>query len=781
MKRIYFISILVLFLRGTDIQAQEKTVTYIKDPHADPPTHVVKLNHVDASLSFVPEEWKVLGEATLTFIPNRYHTDSIVFVAPGFNVEWVKLEGESVKLHQSGRNLIIHPNMDLQRGKAYHLAMQYHSYPVATGIYFVGWKPEEEGKRKQIWAHRPFGWLPYMDGRVTMDIRITFDSAFTVFTNGERLSVKKNPDGTNTWHYRMTEDHPFFSTALGIGDYDFNILKTSRGVPLELLYYRGMEEKVEPTYEFTQEMFDFFEKEIGTPYPYPDYREIPVIDYMYGGMECTTSTIFGDYMLIDPRAYWQRNYINVNAHELAHQWFGDCIGHLANKDVWLTESFGTYYAKIFERSVFGESYFKDMVREEQEAALEASKLNNYPVGSSRGGRARIYDKGSVVLGMLRDILGEQEFKDVIHAYFEKFKFGSAETQDFIRTVYDVTGQSYNWFFDQWILRPGEPHYCISYRVMDDTTGSRNTLVRVEQIKETSNLTGLFRMPVWFQVWYADGSCDSIQSWIEEKVHEVCIPNHEEKRVQYVLFDPGNHILKQVTFNKSYDELAAQTINASHMIDRFDALVALRNIPVEKKKDHLIMCFDQERFHLTKSEILRQLSTDRSPESIELFRKAIHDPDATVRKTLLLYLKPIPSTLQRDTEALLSDSSYLNVELALNRLCRDFPDAASRYLELTKDETGWRGKNIRMRWLQLSIEDWKLDFLPELISYTAPDQEFETRMNAFSTLMSLGYIDETIAQHAIQASNHWNRKLASAAGEYLNYFSKQEEYNELIHE
>jgi len=370
-------------------QTQINTVTYAKDPHADPPEHVVSLTHVDAELGFIPEEWKVTGNVKLTFTPNRYQTDSMVFLAPGFVIDRIEIHGVAVKYQRRGRNLIIYMDDGLQKGKEYIITMSYTSNPVATGIYFVGWKPEEAGKRKQIWAHRPFGWLPYMDSRVTMDIRITFDKDFTVFTNGERISVMDNPDDTRTWHYRLAKNHPYFSTALGIGDYEYKEMETAGGVPLELLYYRGMEEKVEPTYQFTPGMFDFFEEEIGSSYPYTVYREIPVIDYMYGGMECTTATIFGDYMLIDPRAYWQRNYINVNAHELAHQWFGDCIGHLAHKDVWLTESFGTYYAKVFERSAFGEEYYQNMVREEQLAALKASKQNSYPVGSSRGGRARI--------------------------------------------------------------------------------------------------------------------------------------------------------------------------------------------------------------------------------------------------------------------------------------------------------------------------------------------------------------------------------------------------------
>jgi len=773
--------LLIFSLLVPAVRAQQERVTYLRDPHATPPDLPVSLRHVDASLTFIPADWQVSGEVAIRFVPRGFTTDSMIFYTPGFSMVSAEMEGVPVRLRTMGDNTVFYPDACLRKGEEYTLNMTYTSHPVATGIYFIGWKPGEEGKRKSVWAHRPFGWLPYMDGRVTMDLRITFDMKFSVFTNGERISVRDNRDGTSTWHYRLTPDHPYFSTALGISDYDVHVEKTNRGVPLELLYYRGMEDKVSTTYQYTMEMFDFFETEMGVPYPYPVYREIPVIDYMYGGMECTTSTIFGDYMLIDPGAYWQRNYINVNAHELAHQWFGDCIGHLAHQDVWLTESFGTYYAKLFERSIFGEDYYENMVMQEQAAALKASEENQYPVWSSQGGRARIYDKGSVVLGMLRDVMGDREFREAIQRYLKKFGYGSAETRDFIRNIYEVTGRSYEWFFDQWILHPGEPHYEVSYRVMDDTTGMRNTLIRAEQIHPVTDLTGLFRMPVWLQVWYTDDTADSLKVWISEKVEELRIPNPGKKQISFVLFDPGNRLLKKVLFNKSLDELSSQALKALHLSDRNDALIGLRKASPDDKRDLLIRCFGQESFHLNKSEILRQLATDTLLVTRELFRIALHDPDAEVRKTAISVLDPIPWMLKGDAEELLHDSSFLNIELALEALCRDFPVDTEEYLEQTSHETGWRGKNIRIKWLEIAIEHRKLNYLKELISYSAMNQEFESRMNAFTTLKRLGYIDETTAFNAKEASRHWNYKLAGAAKEYLNYFNQIDDYKRLINE
>ena len=428
-----YLSVLLLFTNV--LQAQDKTVTCYLDPASNPPDLIITLEHITADIRFQPEKNLVIAKTEFLFLPNRYKTDSIIFYCPGFSMQVVSLDGKSLDHHFIGDNLVIDTKTTpLDKGKEYKLKLEYTARPQAGAIYFVGWRSEEKGKRKEIWAHRPHGWLPYLDARIKMDMFYTFDRSYKVFANGEGVEVKENQDNTKTWHYRMTKDHPYFSTSLVIGDYDFISSRSASGVPLEFWYYKGEKEKVQPTYQYTEKMMDFLESETGVKYPYPVYREAPVIDYMYGAMECTTATVFGDFIFIDPHAYWQRNYINTNAHEMAHQWFGNCVAHLVNKDVWLTESFATYYAKLFEQSVFGRDYYQNVMNDELTLTLNASKSNNYPVGSSMGGNARIYQKGSLVLGMLSNVMGDREFRDAIRLYMQRYGFGYAQTADLQRCI-----------------------------------------------------------------------------------------------------------------------------------------------------------------------------------------------------------------------------------------------------------------------------------------------------------------------------------------------------------
>ncbi|MCD4735917.1 MAG: hypothetical protein K8R53_07730, partial [Bacteroidales bacterium] len=425
-----------------------------------------------------PKIKEFAGKAIFTFNAVGSFKDSVSFYTPGMTVSSAELNNMEIEFRIKENHTIFYIK-DYKKNEN-TISIEYTSSPTLH-CNIIGWDDPENIKRKQIWAHRPYGWIPYKDDRLTMDLFITFDSLYKVFSNGIRIAKEQNNDGTTTWNYRMKSEHPFFSTALVIGDYKYKSSETGDGLPLELWYYPEWEDFFESTYRYMAEMIGFFEDEFGHPYPYELYRQAPVTDYTYGAMETTTSTVFGDYLFVDPRAFWIRNYINVNAHELAHQWFGDCISHLMPCDVWLTESFATYYAKMFEKHIYGEDHYQNVRLTEWEETMEASRINGYSVGHSRGGRARWYPKGSLVMDMLRDVLGEEDFLASISHYMNNFAFTEAETNDFIRSVYYATGRDLTWFFNQWILRGGEPHYKVSYQTLIDKENNDQTVVTVRQI------------------------------------------------------------------------------------------------------------------------------------------------------------------------------------------------------------------------------------------------------------------------------------------------------------
>ena len=127
--------------------------------------------------------------------------------------------------------------------------------------------------------------------------------------------------------------------------------------------------------------------------------------------------------------------------------------------------------------------------------------------------------------------------------------------------------------------------------------------------------------------------------------DVIIPNPAGKEIDFVLFDPNRKVLKKVKFIRSYDELASQALRASNMIDRYDALIALRDIPINQKKADLLKCYKKETFQLTKGEIIAQLSADNSEETTQLIINAINDKDDKVRLAVLQNVTKVPSSIK----------------------------------------------------------------------------------------------------------------------------------------
>ncbi len=757
---------------------QEKTITYPFDPSYQFEDRQIEIYHLKADLEIFPFDTLVIGEAEFSFKILDENLDSIVFSVPELDIKKVNIDGSNADFRVKGNQVLVFPTEKFTWQTHHKISFTYTAKPT-EGLYFIGWNDPQKIRRKQIWGHRPDHWLPYSAAILTVEMSVTVPDDQKVFSNGVRESIKSNKNGTKTWNYRMNHPHPFFSTCLVIGDYEYKNLKTARGLPLELWYYPDHEDHFEPTYRYQAEMFSFFEEEFGFNYPWELYRQAPVTDYLYGAMETTTATVFGDFLMVDDRGFTGRNYVNVNAHELAHQWFGNYISHLKTKDVWLTESFATYFAKKFEQHIYGEDYYQNIRVQELEDTYTAAKRNNYGVGHAQGGRERFYPKGSLVMDMLRDVLGEKEFKASIKYYLENNPYQAAETCDFLQAIRKTTGRSLEWFFEEWIYRGGEPFYEVAYKKLIPESGIPEIRIKVDQIHETNALIGLFNMPMDFEIHYSDGTIDKKTQWIESKHEEVVIKNPDNKPVDFVLFDPGRKIIKKVKFERTYQELIAQAEKAPNMIDRYDALLAMRNTQLSEKESDLIRIYQKEKFHLTKSEIIAQLALSRSPEVELLMKSALHDQDDKVRLAVVQNLLLIPENLKTDYETLLYDSSYINLGLALENLCNSFPENCTSYLEKTVQETGWRGLNIKIKWLEIAIYHGFEEHLPELINYSGPSFEFETRINVFEAFKRLNLLNPEIVQNMLEGMLHWNYKIRNAAQSNLREMVKQTQWAELV--
>ncbi|MGB9701730.1 MAG: M1 family metallopeptidase [Candidatus Kapaibacteriota bacterium] len=785
MKNLYHF-IFIYFLSFSFLLAEPPIVSYYKDAGNIYYERLVDYYYYTAKVKFQPEENLIISDVSFKFKKLRDNVDSLVFYAPNFKIKAIIVNGFKANYYFNDKNLIINLPIKLEDEKENTISMSYDVKNYDGEIYFIGWDDSTGRRRKQIWSHRPHGWLPYADARVTCDNYITFDSTYKVFSNGERVEVINNNDGTYTWHYKMSKKHPYFSTALAIGKYDYKQLTTKRGLTEELWYYPEQENRFNETYQYSTEMIDFFENEFNYKYPWSLYRQAPLADYMYGAMETTTSTVFGDFLFIDKAAYYQRNYINVNAHELAHQWFGNYITHISNRDVCLTESFATFYAKIFEESIFGKNYYDWEREKELRKVLAAAEKDNYPVGSSFSGVARIYQKGSMVLSMLREIMGEKDFKRVINFYLNNYAEQEVQIEDLLYSIYKVTGSDYHWFFDEWVYRGGEPTYKVSY---NNNSKGDSLFVKVAQVQPLTETTGIFKMPIAIDIYLNDGTKSTVNVWNDKADTTYNFKILDNKKVDFLVFDSDRKIIKNLKFSRSFEELSKQALRADNLLDRFDAILELSTVPSNTKFELYKQVFYKENYHLIKAEIIKQLSDLKEKEFTKIIKDAINSNDELVIQSVVENIKIVPKELLKEYETLLTGktNSNYNIEKALENLCKSNPDKISKYLKLTRYAFGWRGLNIRMKWLEISYnfakennDHQKLNLiLREIIDYSSISYEFETRMNALQLLKTLNYIDNEVARNIILASIHWNSKLRSAGKEVFDYFISKPETKEIL--
>jgi aminopeptidase N len=783
----YFITIIVaccIFLYSNSVEAQ----CYLPDPDAGARAHNVDFQHLKLELILLPEKGMIKGVVEHSFIPLQQTVDSLFLDAPSINIKDVKLNGAEVKYDSNSKGLIVKFSPPLKWNTQNKLIIEYEATP-RKGIYFLGWNdPESKEKtlqsaRKQIWTQGQGidnrHWIPMydeMNDKITSEIILSFDRNYKVLSNGLLINSKENKDGTKLWHYKMSKPHAPYLIMLGIGNYEIRTTKTKNGVVVNNWYYPEFPNTAEPSYRYTEDMIDWMEQEFGTKYPWEQYSQIPVQNFMYGAMENTTATVFGDFYLVDERAYLDKNYISTNAHELVHQWFGDYITAWGAEDTWLQESFATHYQKHFEKSIFGEDHFQWNRRNELNTVLHAAGENSNPVRHTKAGTARVYPKGSLVLDMLRYVLGDEQYKKAVTFYLNKYAYRNVNTDDFKMAFHESLGVNLDWFFDQWIYRGGEPKYKIFYEDILKN-GKRVTEINVEQVHEQTDLKGLFKMPVIFQVYYKDGTMEEVKEWIEKQSHSVSVLNTKNKEIDFILFDPNSRIIKNVEFEKPLEMLKAQASRAPNMIDRYDALLLLGKESLLVKKDFLTDLYKKEPFHACRVEIVKQLVKNADSSDYSALQLFVNDKHARVRESAIENIDMIPSGSISLFEKLLTDSSYNVIAKTLEKISSQNPEKLQQYLLMTKGVVGI-GSAVKVKWLELAAPANKT-YLNELILLSSNQYEFRTRVAALEALKRLNYLDEKVAYNLLDAMVHFNGRLSRPAKNVAEYFKDQNDYKKIL--
>ena len=415
----------------------------------------VDFKTVHATLQPNATEKSISGEVNYQFEVLKA-IDTIAIDAIKMDFTNVKINGKTVNFKNSNKSLKLFEGF--KKGKN-TLTFSYKATPKQT-LYFIG-----EGEQLQIWTQGQgkytSHWLPSFDDvneKVIFNISIKFNEGYTILSNG----VLKNRDhktngyeqGFTTFNYQMSKPMSSYLVMMAIGKFAKQTTNTKSGTPLE--FYLGEKDasKFETTYQYTTQIFDFFEREIGVKYPWEIYRQVPVRDFLYSGMENTTSTIFAQDFVVDKIGFNDKTYINVNAHELAHQWFGNLITAQSGKHHWLQEGFATYYALLAEKGLFGDDHFNWELYEMAERLQQASKTDTIPLLNEKASSLTFYQKGAWALHFLRENIGADNFQKAVKNYLKKYSFKNVNTDDFLNEVKAVSKFDIENFKRIWLEQSG---------------------------------------------------------------------------------------------------------------------------------------------------------------------------------------------------------------------------------------------------------------------------------------------------------------------------------------
>lgn len=374
--------------------------------------------------------------------------DTISLDAKNMEFSNVKINDKEVVFINTSKHLkIVFPFTKSQN----HLTFNYTVKP-KQALYFV----DTENDEVQIWTQGQgrytSNWFPSFDDvneKLIFNLGISYDAFYQVVSNG--VLKQKTPNGNLIhWQYQMEKPMSSYLLMLAVGKFDKKEFKSKSKIPLEYYYEPKDADRFEPTYRYSKRIFDFLEKEIGMKYPWQINRQIPVRDFLYAGMENTTTTLFATRYVVDSTGFCDRNYTNVDAHELAHHWFGDLITAESSTHHWLQEGFATYFALLAEKDIYGEDYFYSKLYDTAQQIKFASRTDTIPVLNAKASSLTFYEKGAWTLFVLHESIGDKAFKKAIKSYLNKYAYQTVNTQNFFDEIKKVSNFDLEKFQKTWL-------------------------------------------------------------------------------------------------------------------------------------------------------------------------------------------------------------------------------------------------------------------------------------------------------------------------------------------
>ncbi|WP_417599693.1 M1 family aminopeptidase [Owenweeksia hongkongensis] len=726
----------------------------------------IDFTHLHVFLELDTNESAVYGKVQLAFKADSA-TDSIYLNGVNMEFEQVQMNNAEVNFGSDNKGIWLWPEELLDSNS---ISIKYTAHP-RRGMFFIGWNDETGLSRRQVWTQGQgidnHHWVPHFDeqtDKLITEIEVLFDSKYEVISNGSLVSKEEEGEQIR-WHYKMTKPHSSYLMMLAIGKYELKKTVSKSGVSLWQYYYPDREEDYKWYYYKNEEIFNFLEKEIGVPYPWGNYKQVPVQDFQHGAMENTTATIFGDFFLVDEVAFNDRNYTYVNAHELAHQWFGNLVTATGSDEHWLHEGFATYYQWLSEKHLYGQDFFDWERYKAAQMVFEASKIDTVPLGNGKAGSARFYQKGAWVLQMMNTRLGKENFDRVMKSYLKRNALGLVTTDSLNQAIYDVTAKDFQIFFDRWVRTAGEPEV----KVIATEAGKGYLLTA------TTNYMPFDEISIPVEVVYVSKKeVEKVNKLLKIKSKgEATLlleSDFQGFKIDYWVINPNMEILANVEEKKPASILKRQYDQSTNFLDKYAAVVSASTHPLKEKEKWLVEVIENDKeFFSIRAEALKQLVEANHSKSDEFLLLALQSKDVQLQKEAIKLVKNPEGKLMKAVAELPKGDSYELRESAINASIASADPKENSWLneEFWVENPGVPDNKIAVVVLLYRTAIFQdKEALQGLINFTSSGYEFLTRINAMQALGALQYFDDEVAANYFDALFSLNRTLSRNARQNL---------------
>ncbi|HFE64660.1 MAG TPA: M1 family peptidase, partial [Caldithrix sp.] len=510
---------------------------YVLDLWVDPDTRFIQ--------GYVKIGGEVVQDATSQILLNFYDH---------MTVDSVQMSGQPLSFTRGADILTIDLPQPLNTGDSFTLQVFYNGYPMQAGLPGYGLIFTSYNGQKLVysynWPYYACTWFPCKDHPSdkadSVSLTFTVPDNYHVACNGKLISTNALPN--NLIQFKWVTHYPIVSYNISVNIYPFDVVHssytstTSGTFPLEFFLFPTHTPTAQPQLEWiVPRIQEVYEHRYGA-FPFASEKYGICESVISGGMEHQTLLIMN----------YPSFFSDIVVHESAHEYFGNMISIADWGHIWLNEGFATYSEAVYQEYWNGESAYQQEISQNMAGSGEGAIFVYDP--STPGNiipYSLVYLKASVVLHMLRYVMGDSLFFQMLHDYVtvSPFRFKNIDTGQFRQFCESYYGSDLGWFFNQWIYKDGKmaADFYNYWGVQGDTLYFK---IRSKPSTPTSSTYHAMPVPLRISAFMSQFT-DTL--WIDSLGVSTfyLFPDTTDLQIE---FDPENKILKGAFDQKSFPEI-----------------------------------------------------------------------------------------------------------------------------------------------------------------------------------------------------------------------------------